>query len=96
MNCLNAPAIPTLLQGLEFMASRATGCYELEAFDEFGRIGAELLAGLQSHGYAIERPTEQTMLRGRYYVMTPNGHRKLEAREAIEAADDGPEPEKMR
>lgn len=80
--------LPTLLEALEFMASRALGAFEREAHDRFGAKGAELLAGLASHGFAVERPNEARQTEGRYYAMTEAGHRRLRAKEALEADAD--------
>lgn len=59
-----------------------------QALKDLSPAGDMVLDGLMSQGYA--RQTEHG------YLLSQAGHRKLAAREAIEAAAEGPEPEKMR
>ena len=47
-----------------------------------------VIDGVMSQGFAT--------LTEHGYVLSKAGHRKLEAREAAEAAAEGPEPERMR
>lgn len=72
---------------LEYLAREIVAPRD-QALKDLAPAGDMVIDGLLSQGYA--RQTEHG------YLLSQAGHRKLEAREAIEAAAEGPEPERAR